>query len=339
MQIKSYIRFTAAILIYGCFAWYLYPDHIDYSAKFRLLLPVNSVVAAAGCYILSRRWLSGFLESLLAGAIFGFGPYFLSLANFHPAAGLPAALMPWCFLPAAYAARFNLRRLSIPACLLPFLAIVVFFSLTAKLRLFVAPLNISFSGYDLLGYFAPLLAAYKGYNLSGFYHIPLVGLVFGLFMLVKARRFGILLIIAAAVTLVFCERVNSYLQICPLLWLSIPMLCGSIIIAAGLQGLASAGAADRKWILYVVIVMCAVAIAELLLATKLFQIFLSLGDRYAILLCKDAMFYILGAVAAGIIFFISSAGVRLHWVRLAILAAAAGLDIFLGARFISGAIL
>ncbi len=339
MQIKSYIRFTAAILIYGCLACYLYPEQLSFSHKLSFLLPFNSVIAAVGCYILSRRWVSGFIESLLAGALFGFGPYFLSLAKFHPAAGLPAALMPWCFLPSAYAAKFNKKWLSIPASLLPFLAMVVFFSLTAKLRLFVAPLKISFSRYDMLGFFTPLLATYKGYNLSGFYHIPLAGLVFGLFMLVKARRFGVLLIVAAAVTLAFYPRINIYLQICPLLWLAIPMLCGSIIVGVGLQGFISSGAADRKWILYIVIIMCAAAIASLLLATKLFQIFLSLGDRYAILLCKDAMFYILGAVAAGIVYFINSTGVRLHWVRLAILTCAVCLDVLFTAGYIIGTIL
>jgi hypothetical protein len=338
MQIKSYIRFTAAILIYGCLAWYFYPQ-LNFTHKLALLLPFNSVFAATGCYILSRRWVSGFIESLLAGAIFGFGPYFLGLAKFHPAAALPAALMPWCFLPAAYAAKFNKKWLSIPVCLLPFLILVVFFSLTAKLRLFVAPLKISFSKYDMVGFFTPLLAAYKGFNLSGFYHVPLAGLVFGLFMLLKARRFGVLLIIAVALTLAFYQPINTYLQVCPLLWLSIPMLCGSIISGVGLQGIISSGTTDRKWILYSVIITCSAAIASLLLATKLFQIFLSLGDRYAILVCKDAMYYIIGSAAVGIIYLINVTGIRLHWVRLVIISGAVGMDFMFTAGYIIGTIL
>jgi hypothetical protein len=339
MQIKSYIHLIAAILIYGILACYFYPQQLNFAHKLQLLLPFNSIVAAFGCYILSRRWISGFVESVLAGALFGFGPYFFGMARFHPAAALPAALMPWCFLPAAYAAKFNKKWLSIPAGLLPFLTMIVFFSLTAKLRLFVAPLKITFSKYDLVGFFVPLLAAYKGFNLSGIYHVPLAGLIFGLFMLVKARRLCILLIIAVALTLAFYQPINTYLQVCPLLWLSIPMLCGSIISGVGLQGIIFSSTTDRKWILYSVIITCSAAIASLLLATKLFQIFLSLGDRYAILVCKDAMYYIIGSAAVSIIYLINVTGVRLHWVRLVIITGAVGLDFLFTAGYIIGTIL
>jgi hypothetical protein len=340
MQIKNHIRFTLAVLIYCCFAYYLYFDHIGHPRIPKLLLPVNSVIAAAGCYILSRRWISGFTESLVAGAIFGFGPYFLglSMSKFHPAAGLSAAVLPWLFLPAAYAAKLNKKWLGIPACLLPFIWIAIFSYLTSRLRLFVAPVQMSVGLKDLLSFFMPLVAASKGWSLLSFYHVPQAGLVFGLFMLIKARRIGILLIIAAAIALASYRNINTDLQICPLLWLAIPMLCGSIIIGTGLQGLASSGICDRTWVLYDIIYMCIAAIAALLLAARLFLIILSLGDPYAILLVKEALMYILGAIAPGIIYFVSSTNIRLHRLRELILTMAAALDIFLCARFITAAI-
>jgi hypothetical protein len=334
MQIKSYIRFAAAILIYTGYAIYLYQPFITGFNRFEILFPVNAILAAAGCFILSRRWISGLVESILAGAIFGFGPYFLSLAKFHPAAGLLAASMPWFFLPAAYAAKTNKRWISIPAGILPFIIILLFSIVTAKARFFAAPLQASLGWNDMLGTLAPLTAASRGLNLPGFYHVSLAALVFGLVMLIKARRFGVMVVLAGATVLALCDNFNTRMQVSPLLWLSITMLCGSIIIGTAIQGFASAGQADKMWLLYTVIAMGIAAVTTLVLATKVFRTFLSLGDPYAILLVQDAMMYILGAVAIGMVFFINYTGRRFHWLRLAILTFAVVLDIFICASFI-----
>jgi hypothetical protein len=101
-----------------------------------------------------------------------------------------------------------------------------------------------------------------------------------------------------------------------------------------MQGFAWAGWADRGWVLLSVIVMAALAIVTLLLATKYFQVFLGLGDKYARQFVDAAKVYILGAVALGIIFFMARAKLRLHWLRWIILCSAIAVDLLWGARFI-----
>jgi hypothetical protein len=71
-----------------------------------------------------------------------------------------------------------------------------------------------------------------------------------------------------------------------------------------------------------------------LLATKCQFAFAGMGMKYAKLLLCTAKMYLLGAVAAGVLFFIAALNLRLHWLRWVILSAAAAVDIFLGARFI-----
>ena len=58
--------------------------------------------------------------------------------------------------------------------------------------------------------------------------------------------------------------------------------------AAGLQGLCSAGLADRRWILLSMAFMAGLAIVTLLQATKYFQVFGGFGDDYANLFLADA---------------------------------------------------
>ncbi len=81
------------------------------------------------------------------------------------------------------------------------------------------------------------------------------------------------------------------------------------------------------------------AIAALLLATRYFQVFLSLADNYARLFIQTAEMYILGAVAMMILFFVARAKLRIDRVRWAVVCLSAAVDIFLGARFIIDRIL
>jgi hypothetical protein len=150
-------------------------------------------------------------------------------------------------------------------------------------------------------------------------------------MLFAARRFSILIIFGLGAILASCQ---SLLGVSPIIWLSFPVLCCSVIIGAGLQGLCSAGLADRRWILLSIAFMAGLSIVTLLLATKYFQMFAGLGDKYAKLFLADAKMYVVGAVALAIIFFIARAKLRLHWLRWVVLGSATAVDIFFGARFI-----
>ncbi len=335
---RSSIKFLAAAVIYAVFAVYLYQPYFKGFNALRLrdLFVVNVCLGSLGCYVLSRRWMAGFGESLFAGAIYGFGPFILGLAKFHPTAGFLAAVIPWLFCPAAFGPKEKWRWLRIPLAALPFLAIVLFFQVSTHYRLFPVSTQARLHLADLVGLFAPLITAKQNTTLIGFYHIPIVALVMGFSMLLAARRFSIIMIFTIGIILAFCD---SFFGISPIIWFTIPILCCSVLVGAGMQGLASAGLADRGWVLAAAAIMCTLAIVTLLLAAKYFQTFLGLGAGYAKLFTEAGKMYVLGAIVAAIIFFMIRAKLRMRQLRQVALYAAMAVDIFLGARFIVDKIL
>lgn len=335
MSIKGHssIKFLAAAIIYAVFAVYLYQPYFKGFSALRLrdLFVVNVCLGSLGCYVLSRRWLAGFGESFFAGAIYGFGPFILGLAKFHPTAGFLAAVIPWLFCPAVFGPKGNWRWIRIPLAVLPFLAIVLFFQVSVHYRLFAVSTQAKLHLADLLGLLAPLISARRNLTLIGFYHIPIAALVMGVSMLLAARRFGIIIIFTAGTILACC---GSFFEVSPVIWLAIPVLCCSVLIGAGMQGFASAGFADRGWVLAAAAIMCTLAIVTLLLAAEYFQTFLGMGAGYAKLFAQAGKMYVLGAIVASIIFFMIRAKLRMHRLRQVILWAAMAVDIFLGAMFI-----
>ena len=356
---NKYMRFALAAAVYTAFAVYLYQPYFKGFGSLRIqdLFVVNVCLASLGCYVLSRRWIEGFAESFFAGAIYGFGPFALGLAKFHPTAGFLSASIPWLFCPAVFGPKGRYKPLRVPLSLLPFLAIILFFQTAAHFGLYPIPIKLKFNCSDLASLLAPLVKAKRSVTLVGFYHIPIASLVMGLSMLLvpleglskggilqrgkflkglAVRRFGIVIIFAVATILAFCD---SFFDVSPVIWLAVSVLCCSVLIGAGIQGLISAGFADRKWILFAAIVMCILAIVTLLLATKYFQAFAGLGSGYARLLTEEAKMYILGAVTVAIFFFTTRAKLRMHLLKVGLLCATMGLDIFLGARFVVDRIL
>ena len=81
MHKNKYVMFFGAALVYTSFSVYLYLPYLGKFQRFQNLLTINLIFAALGCFILSRRWICGFIESLLAGALYGFGTFTLSLAR------------------------------------------------------------------------------------------------------------------------------------------------------------------------------------------------------------------------------------------------------------------
>jgi len=333
MQNAKYSKLAAAAVIYAGFAVYLYQPYFKgfNALQLRDVFVVNVSLAALGCFLLSRRWVIGFAASLFAGAIYGFGPFLLSLAKFHPSAGLFAAAVPWLFLPAAFAVKTRWKWLQVPLSALPFLAILLFFEVCFLYRLFPIPLQAKLSLSDLAGLLTASVMVDRSLALVGFYHVPIAALVMGCLMLLSARRFGVMLIFAIGVTLAFC---NSIFNVSPVIWLGVAVLCCSVLVGVGIQGLVRAGFADRKWLLLTSVIMAALSIVTLLLATEYFQTFAGLGAGYAKLFVRAAQMYILGAIAVAAIFFIASANLRLAVLRAVLLCSAIGLDIFVGARFI-----
>lgn len=336
MRNAKYSKFAAAMIIYAAFAVYLYQPYFENFDRFQYLLAANACLASLGCYALSRRWVAAFAGSLFAGAIYGFGPFFLGLGKFHPTAGSLIAAIPWLFCPAAFGAKGKRRWLSLPLSALPFLAILLFFQISPHYRLFSIPIQAKLHLADLAGLLAPLVAAERSMTLVGFYHIPIAAAIMGLSMLLAARRFNIMIIFCLGTILAFCD---SFLNISPIIFLAIPVLCCSVLAGVGIQGFILAGYADRKWVLAAAIISGTLAIVTLLLASKYFQIFLGLADSYARLLVETAKMYILGAITAAIIFFMIRARLRGTFLRQALLCFSLAVDIFVGARFIVDRIL
>ena len=331
---KSKIRFAkfaASAGIYAGLALCLYQPHFKKFELIQYLVVVNVCLAAIGCFVLSRRWVASFVGSLFAGAIYGFGPFGLWLSGYHPAVGLLAASIPWLLCPAAFCSR---RRwwLGAPLSALPFLAILLAFQLSAHYRLFPIPIHTKLHLTDLAGLLAPLVAIERTMPLVGFYHIPIAALVMGLAMLIKARRFGIMAILAVGTILAFF---GPFFNVSPIVWLTIPVLCCSVLIGAGIQGLALAGYSDRKWVLITTGIMAALAVTALLLATKYDNTFAGLGSKYAGLLTQTAKMYILGGITTAVLFFMARAKLRLAALRLAILSLAIAVDILFCASFIT----
>ena len=333
MRTMRYTRFVAAAAIYAAFAVYLYRPYFKSFSSPRLqdVFVAVAPLACLGCYVLSRRWVAGFAGSFLAGALYGFGPYALGLAKFHPTVGLLIAAIPWLFCPAVFGPKGRWRFLRVLLSALPFLVVVLFFQLAAHFRLYPIPIQLKLHAADVAGLFAPLVAAERQLTLVGFYHVPLAGLIVGLFVLVAARRLKIAAILVVPTILAFYGPV---LSVSPLVWLAITMLCGSVVVGAGIQALIYAGPADRKWILAAAIVMGTLAIATVLPATRSFQTFAGPGSGHAVLFAHTAKMYVLGVIVTAIFCFIVRVKLRMHLLRLLLLCAPMILDIFLSARFL-----
>jgi len=327
-------RFVAATGIYLGFAVYLYQPYFKRFDATEYLFVVSACLASAGCLLLSGRWVSSFWASFIAGAVYGFGPFLLGFARFHPTASFLGASIPWLFCPAAFCTRERRRWLGIPLLVLPFLAIVVFFQVSVHYRLFAISTQTRLHLGDLAGLVVPLVAAQRGIgsaNLVGFYHVPIAPLVMGVSMLLAARRTGVMVIFVIGTVLACCP---SFLEISPIIWLSFPVLCCAVLVGVGLQGLSSAASTDRSWLLAVTVISGMLCLVTSLSATKFLQVFAGLEKGSARFFATAGQMYLLGTVAAAIIFFMARAKLRLCWLRLAILCSAIAVDMFIGAGFI-----
>jgi len=324
--------------IYAGFSVQLYRPFLESFDAEEYIFALYPVFAALGCFVLSRRWIRSFWSSVFSGGIYGFGPYFLSLAQYHPTAGMLSSSIPWLFLPAAFLTRVRFRWIGAVLTVVPFAAIPICFRLASKYRLFPVTIQARLEVSDLTGILAPLVMAKRGIgevNLIGFYHVPIAALVMGFLMLLAGRRIKILLILLVGTIPAFCK---SFLEVSPVIWLTIPALCCSVILGVGLEGLSRAASSDRKWLLWVTGMMAGLSIVSLVLASKCFQVFAGLAAGYGRLFVQTAYMYILGAIAVLIIFFMARAKLRMGRLRLIILCTAMGLDIYRGAIFIVGRI-
>jgi hypothetical protein len=331
--VRSIGRFLAAALIYTAFAVYLYQPHFSgfQTLHLRDIFVVNVSLASLGCFLLSRRWVASFWGSLFAGAIYGFGPFTIGLSAYHPAVNLLTAAVPWLFCPAAFCHKTNFRWAAWPLSAVPFIAIILFFQTADHFRLFALPLQARLYISDLRGLLAPLVMINTAPVFISFYHIPIAPLIIGVAMLIAAQRFSIVLIFLLGTALAFSK---PFLDVSPLIWLTVPVLCCSVFIGAGMQGLAAAGTADKIWLLLTATAMALLCVVALLLSTGYSVISGETKIDYTMLFLQTAQMYIAGACLVAFFYFTAYSKLHITALRWLILSAAMAADIFLSARFV-----
>jgi hypothetical protein len=316
-------RLVVPLAVYGVVAFYVYEPYSRHEGLSRYIVPVASVAASLGCFVLSRRWIAALPGSLVAGLIYGYGPFFLSFIFYHPLIVLFLAAIPWLFCPAAFWPLGNNRFVrtfaTILLSLVPFLCVFFFFALCNRAGFFPVPKQAKLHLADMAALATPLALRPDRFSLS-FYHVPVAGLVAGAVMFAAARRFRVGIIAAAGLVLAFCKPVWG---VSPVVWAAMTVLCGSVVIGAGLQALSWATEKDQQWVL-----ICGLVLAILALGTAL------VGQIAARVYLSAARMYGLGALAVFIIFFMARARTRACWIRWLILALAAGVDIVATARAI-----
>lgn len=328
---KKIVHFLTALAIYTAFALYLYYPYLNTLTPVHYLSIAALILASTGCFLISTRWILHLAPSIIAGAVYGFGPLCLSLLRYHPSISILAASIPWLFIPSVFGPKANFKWLRVPLAMLPFAIIILFFHLSAKQGLFAIPINVRLNIKDLPSLIFPLVMIKRRLLVIGIYHLPIAGLIIGFSMMIKARRFSVLLILIASVVL---SCVKPFLSVSPIIWSTVALMCCAVITAEGFQGLISAGNADKKWILVPSIVLMALSLSAIIFIAKCQSIFAIPAIQYQKIFTYTAKIYILGAIALAILFLITHLKLRLQWLRWLLLIVPAAIDIFLGAKFI-----
>lgn len=309
------------MLFYALLAGLLFYPLRQNLVRWQYLLPIAAVAGSTGVFVLCRRWVLSIFASLAAGAIYGFGAYACSLFCFHPFAAIVYAILPWTLIPAVFFYRWtNLDRLNtnIISALLVFLSVLFILAAYrfASMKFFYPiPVGTRLSINALLGIIDPI-GVRQDIFAPGFFHVTIAGLVMGIGLLIKSRRFLTILLIVLAFAAAFYKPI---LNVPPVVWASIPVLIFSIVIAAGLETIILAGKSDGRWILSTVLALMILIVVE---------VFVSKNSS---VIPVSAALYGFGVVAVLSIYFIAEANKAWHLVRMFILYSAVFIDIFISA--------
>ncbi len=317
-----YVTIPAAMIFYAVFTAVLFYPYQSQLTAYKRLFPLEAIIASAGVFILCRRWVLSFFASLAGGAVYGFGTYACSLLCYHPFAGLVYALLPWTFVPAVFFYRWtNLDRLNTKIIssllvLFPALLILAAYNYAAKNYFYPVPAKSCLTLSSLLGVIDPI-GQKSDIFAPGFYHVCIAGLVMGIAVLFKTRRIGIIILFAAALFAAFYKQM---LNVPPAVWVSIPVLICSILIASGLETIILAGAGDSKWLVITVGMLLMLSVADVFIT------------HYHSVLPLSAVLYGIGAVSIIGVYFIAGSNLAWHILRMVILYAAVFMDIFISTK-------
>ena len=328
LQTRQIWEMAAAAGLYALMAVVLFSPHArTLSSSFRLLYAVNPPTAALGVFLLSRRWVSGWMPSAAAGLLYGFGPFAMSFIGFHPLAGFTFAAVGWLLLPAVYwqrgcrptPTRFVVRAV---LCVLPFLFIVAFFWTFSQHwagRLFLLPRNVVLSVHDFAGFFLPLSMTRQPIVI-GLYHSGLIALLMGVFVYALAQRVAVIIPAAVGLVLAF---MNPVLGVGSVVWAAFPMLFVAVLAGIGLQSMLWAGKSDSKYLLF-----CALAALGIgAVSAALYLPNTHLAYR------NPALFYLASSAVLGVFFLLSRSGLRWLGLRWCLIAGLILADCYLSARW------
>ena len=317
----------AALILYACFAVFLYLPALGVD-NFKIICGINAA-AAWGGYFISKRLVNNWTPSLIARAVYGFGPFALSFEMFHPLAGLSFAMVPWLLLPAVYwhkgkspdAYRFCVRAL---LTLLPFAGIVLLFWTLAQQWAgprFLMPKDLALTVKDFANLIFPLNKS-GGIVVFGLYHCSIIFALMGVFVYIKLQRIALLIPIAAGLILSFWEPL---FQVSPIVWAAFPILFLAVLCGLGFQALLWEGKADTKWI-----VICAAAASALAAFSAGIMMSPFAGRVFEL----TAILYGLAAAALWILLALVRLNLRWPWFKWTVLTAAVVIDLLFSARYL-----
>lgn len=321
--------------IYVALSILVYHEFIDVSKPLQLAILVNSAVAALGCFVLSRRWIGAITASLLAGGVYGFSPFALGFAAYHPLAGASFAAIPWLFCPAAFWSqreRFGVgfhtkfdgprarKVIAVGLSILPFVIIWAFFTLCAMPAVgpfFPLPIQQRMAASSFLHLAIPAEVPIQNFVFS-VGQIALTMATMGGLIFVFAKRFGVLIVAGVAFGMSFFGPIGA---VSPMVWGAIPVLLLAILAGLGVEALAWAGRGDRK-----LVAICAVVPAVLAVVTYSAGYELSAG------------MHLLAAIMLGCVYCMERGNLRWHGLRWTMLCVAVAVDVIVTAKILLGPI-
>ena len=322
---SNLIAFVAALFIYSAFALYLYLPHLNVFAPYRRLLIPAAILAAAGTYLLSRRWISSAIASFFAGLVYAFGPFALGFGLYHPAASALIAALPFSLMPAAFWPHRPFRwapLITAALALLPFVMIFSFFLTAAHYGLYPIPRNQRLQLAPFTGLITPLILEPLHFPYPGFYHVAVAPLIFGLFLFFRIHRAGATAFCLIGIALSFYAALG---QTSPIVWALLPILCFSILTGLGFQGLIVASNADKNALANCSVLMAVIAAVSAAAAYN---------SPESTLFFRAASWYIVAAFGVYLVMILAINERRMHLLRWLALLFPAAVDIFISARII-----
>ena len=240
---------VAAALVFFFVSIYLYAPYLQRLSRVDYFYLIIPAIGGPGCFLLSRCYVRTFAAAVLAGGVYAFGPFVLAFSAYHRFAGIPAAILPWLFIPAVY-----IRPTKNFLSLANFIKAVFFL-----LSMAVIPAFFYLAALPPVGPFFPMpLASSEIENLTGvilplsgsghefmysFYHVPLTAVIFGLMVYVPSGAVGLVILAVTAAALSFGRPVFETPPIAWGLWAVLPC---SILAGIGAENLVRARRKFRK---------------------------------------------------------------------------------------------